>query len=46
MDIPVVFGVLTEHTLKQAKDRSGGKYGNKGSDAAVTAINMAKLARI
>ena len=46
LDIPVVFGVLTEYTLKQAKDRSGGKYGNKGSDAAITAINMAKLARI
>ena len=46
LDIPVIFGVLTDHTLQQAEDRSGGKYGNKGSEAAVTAIEMAKLARI
>ena len=45
-DTPIIFGVLTDNSIQQAKDRSGGKYGNKGSDAAVTAINMAKLARI
>ncbi len=41
--IPVVFGVLTTNTLKQAKERSGGKRGNKGWEAAVTAIEMARL---
>jgi 6,7-dimethyl-8-ribityllumazine synthase len=43
--IPVVFGVLTTDTLEQALDRAGGKSGNKGYDAAVTAIEMASLAR-
>lgn len=38
--IPVVFGVLTTNNLQQAYDRSGGKYGNKGVEAAVTAIRM------
>jgi 6,7-dimethyl-8-ribityllumazine synthase len=37
---PVVFGVLTTDTLEQAKDRSGGKLGNKGDEAAITAIKM------
>jgi len=37
---PVIFGVLTDNTLQQAIDRSGGKYGNKGDEAAVTAIKM------
>jgi 6,7-dimethyl-8-ribityllumazine synthase len=41
--IPVVFGVLTTSTLEQAKDRSGGKHGNKGDEAAVTAIKMIAL---
>jgi len=40
---PVIFGVLTDNTLQQAIDRSGGKYGNKGSEAAVTAIKMVAL---
>ncbi len=40
---PVIFGVLTPNTLEQAKDRSGGKHGNKGDEAAVTAIKMAQL---
>lgn len=40
---PVVFGVLTTDDLQQARDRSGGKYGNKGIEAAVTAIKMAML---
>jgi 6,7-dimethyl-8-ribityllumazine synthase len=40
---PVIFGVLTTNTLQQAKDRSGGKYGNKGVEAAVAAIKMITL---
>ena len=43
LDIPIIFGVLTDDNIKQAIDRSGGKYGNKGVDAAITAIHMAKL---
>jgi len=42
-DIPFIFGVLTTETHQQAVDRSGGKYGNKGDEAAVTAIKMAAL---
>jgi len=41
--IPVIFGVLTTDTLQQAKDRSGGKHGNKGVEAAITAIKMVNL---
>ncbi len=41
---PVVFGVLTTDNQQQAVDRSGGKYGNKGVEAAVTAIKMAFFA--
>lgn len=40
-EIPFVFGVLTTENLQQALDRSGGKHGNKGDEAAVTAIKMA-----
>mgnify|MGYP005986417555 FL=1 len=40
---PVVFCVLTDNTLQQAQDRSGGKHGNKGVEAAVAAIQMATL---
>ncbi len=40
-DLPFIFGVLTTNTIQQARDRSGGKYGNKGDEAAVTAIKMA-----
>ncbi len=40
---PVVFGVLTTDNLQQAKDRAGGKHGNKGDEAAITAIKMAHL---
>ena len=40
---PVIFGVLTDNNEQQSKDRSGGKYGNKGIEAAVTAIKMAHL---
>lgn len=40
---PVIFGVLTTGDLQQALDRSGGKHGNKGDEAAITAIKMAHL---
>jgi 6,7-dimethyl-8-ribityllumazine synthase len=43
--IPVAFGVLTTNTAEQATDRAGGKDGNKGYDAAITAIEMAHLVR-
>ena len=38
---PVIFCVLTDDTLQQALDRSGGKFGNKGEEAAIAAIKMA-----
>ena len=41
--IPVIFCVLTDHNLQQAIDRSGGKHGNKGTEAAIAAIKMAQL---
>ncbi len=44
--IPVIFGVLTTDTIEQAIERAGTKAGNKGYDAAVTAIEMANLLRI
>jgi len=37
---PVIFGVLTPNTQQQALDRAGGKHGNKGDEAAITAIKM------
>ncbi|MFZ4862230.1 6,7-dimethyl-8-ribityllumazine synthase [Sphingobacterium sp. Mn56C] len=40
---PVVFGVLTTDNVEQAKDRAGGKHGNKGEEAAITAIQMAHI---
>jgi 6,7-dimethyl-8-ribityllumazine synthase len=42
-NIPFIFGVLTTNTQQQAIDRAGGKLGNKGDEAAVTAIKMAAL---
>ncbi len=42
-DKPVIFGVLTTDTIEQAIERAGTKAGNKGYDAAVTAIEMANL---
>jgi 6,7-dimethyl-8-ribityllumazine synthase len=42
-NIPFIFGVLTTNNQQQAIDRSGGKHGNKGDEAAVTAIKMAAL---
>lgn len=43
--VPVAFGVLTTNNLEQAIDRAGAKGGNKGFDAAMTAIEMANLMR-
>lgn len=43
--VPVIFGVLTTDTIEQAIERAGTKAGNKGSDAAVAAIDMATLLR-
>ncbi len=40
-DVPVIFGLLTTDDMKQAEDRAGGVLGNKGTEAAVTAIKMA-----
>ena len=40
LNIPVIFGVLTTDNKQQALDRAGGKHGNKGDEAAVTAIKM------
>lgn len=42
-DTPVIFCLLTDNNLQQAKDRSGGKHGNKGVEAAVTALKMIQL---
>ncbi|NLG08330.1 MAG: 6,7-dimethyl-8-ribityllumazine synthase [Deinococcales bacterium] len=41
--VPVIFGVLTTDTMEQALDRAGGKVGNKGTEAAVAAVEMANL---
>ncbi|VBB48456.1 6,7-dimethyl-8-ribityllumazine synthase [uncultured Paludibacter sp.] len=40
---PVIFGVLTTNNLQQAKDRAGGIHGNKGEEAAITAVKMANI---
>lgn len=42
-EIPVIFCVLTDDNLQQSIDRSGGKHGNKGTEAAIAAIKMAVL---
>ncbi|MEM6628370.1 MAG: 6,7-dimethyl-8-ribityllumazine synthase [Bacteroidota bacterium] len=42
---PVIFGVLTPDTQQQAKDRAGGKYGNKGEEAAVAFLEMMDLTK-
>lgn len=44
-EIPVIFGVLTTETIEQAIERAGTKAGNKGYEAAVSAIEMANLGR-
>lgn len=43
--VPMAFGILTTNTVEQATDRAGGKHGNKGYDAAMTAIEMALTLR-
>jgi 6,7-dimethyl-8-ribityllumazine synthase len=42
-NIPVIFCVLTDNNMQQAIERSGGKHGNKGTEAAIAAIKMAQL---
>ncbi len=42
-DVPIIFGVLTTDTMQQALDRAGGRHGNKGDEAAVTALKMVKV---
>ncbi|MEJ7605616.1 MAG: 6,7-dimethyl-8-ribityllumazine synthase [Bryobacteraceae bacterium] len=44
--VPVVFGILTTDTVEQAIDRAGAKSGNKGFDAAMTAVEMANLMKL
>ena len=44
-DTPVIFCVLTDNYMQQAIDRSGGKHGNKGTEAAIAAIKMATLGK-
>ena len=41
--VPIIFCVLTDYNLKQAQDRSGGKHGNKGIEAAIAALKMSKI---
>lgn len=45
LQVPVIFGVLTVSTSKQAKERAGGAHGNKGAEAAETALHMIALAQ-
>jgi 6,7-dimethyl-8-ribityllumazine synthase len=45
MNLPIIFGVLTTANKQQALDRAGGKHGNKGAEAAVTAIKMIAFCR-
>lgn len=42
-NIPVIFGLLTTNSLEQAKARAGGRHGNKGDEAAITALKMIAL---
>ncbi|MFP4367706.1 MAG: 6,7-dimethyl-8-ribityllumazine synthase [Bacteroidales bacterium] len=44
-NMPFIYGVLTTENMEQAKDRAGGKHGNKGEEAAITAIKMIALQR-
>lgn len=44
-NIPFIFGILTTETIEQAKARSGGKLGNKGDEAAISAIKMVMMKR-
>lgn len=42
-NVPVIFGILTTESIEQAVERAGTKAGNKGAEAAVSAIEMANL---
>jgi hypothetical protein len=42
-EIPIIYGLLTTDNMEQAKDRCGGKFGNKGNECAIDAIKMAKF---
>lgn len=42
-EMPIIFGVLTTNNQQQALDRAGGKHGNKGDEAAITALKMLSL---
>jgi 6,7-dimethyl-8-ribityllumazine synthase len=44
-DTPVIYGILTLNTMQEAIDRSGGQFGNKGDEAAITALEMANAHR-
>ena len=44
-DVPTIFCLLTDNTMQQSIDRSGGKHGNKGTEAAIAAIKMVDLNR-
>ncbi len=44
-DVPVIFCVLTDDNIQQSRDRSGGKHGNKGAEAAIVAIQMAVIGK-
>lgn len=43
--VPCIFGVLTPNSMEQAKERSGGKHGNKGIESAISALQMADLSK-
>ena len=45
-DLPTIFCLLTDNSMQQSLDRSGGKHGNKGTEAAIAAIKMVDLNRI
>lgn len=45
-DVPVIFCVLTDNTMQQSIDRSGGIHGNKGTEAGIVAIKMAKIRQL
>ncbi|WP_320815203.1 6,7-dimethyl-8-ribityllumazine synthase [Flavobacterium sp.] len=44
-DVPTIFCLLTDNSMQQSIDRSGGKHGNKGTEAAIAAIKMVDLNR-
>jgi len=44
--VPVAFGLLTTDNVRQALERSGGRHGNKGSEAALVAMEMARTVKL